>query len=295
MVSVEAANRRRYFTKNARRLFSTAWSGEMKFFRPTPEHVLLARRLAAAAVRRDPDAVRGAVMLAAQIIGSRVKTVLERLVERDVVLIGLGGDFEEFSVPLIETISLSRYSLGCLWPERARGDDARARETIFFPQSYFERPLSSPGVVVLMQSIIQEAHPTMAVIERVRELVGPDVHILLLSAAARADALDGVPDRSLVQGWSELEIGSDILPEFDLDFWEATSLLDQRELKILPPMTRWLLNRMNWYDLELKKSQETAVSPLQDAELGDAPETTESDESKGYKFVPGKGWVEDDG
>lgn len=267
----------------------------MKFFRPTPERVLLARRLAAAAVRRDPDGVRGAMMLAAQIVGNRVRAALERLVERKVGLVGLGGDFEEFSVPLIETVSLSSYSLGCLWPEKARGDDAKARNTIFFPQSYFERPLSSSGVVVLMQSIIQEAHPTAAVIERVRELVGPDVHILLLSAAARADALDGVPDRPLVHGWSALEIGSDILPELDLDFWKATSLLDRRELKILPPMTRWLLNRMNWYDLELKKSQEKIVSPGQDAELGDAPEATESDESKGYKLVPGKGWVEDDG
>jgi hypothetical protein len=266
----------------------------MNFFPDDGHTTNLGRQFAAAAVQRDPLALGRHMGALAKDIARRSKGTLEKLVPNGIVVFGLGGDFDEFCVPLIEALSLSEHGMGCLWPVQARGSDAAARETIFFQQEYFERRWQRLGMVLLLQSIVDDRFPLTAVVERVRELVGEHVPILLLAGAARRDVLDGLPMRNLVFGWSALEIDAGPMKKFDLDFWDACALLDRREPKILPRMTRWLLARMNWYDLQVKASMNTKNTAAAKPELEAEDEQEDQVKEPKYKFVFGQGWVLDE-
>jgi hypothetical protein len=175
---------------------------------------------------------------------------------KNLVVVGLGGDFREFCIPLMEAMSLPRFSIGCLWPVQARGKDPAARETIFFQQEYFE-PSNEPDLVVIVQSIVDGAVPTAAVIERVRELTNTNVPILLLAGAAKPATLQFLEQVPNVVSWA----AGGLTKSVDLDYWKVSALFDRRDMKIVPRMSMWLLDRMDWYDARLRAAAKPTRRP----------------------------------
>ncbi len=138
------------------------------------------------------------------------------------------------------------------------------------------------------------AVPTAAVIERVRELTNTNVPILLLAGAAKPATLQFLEQVPNVVSWA----AGGLTKSVDLDYWKVSALFDRRDMKIVPRMSMWLLDRMDWYDARLRAAAKTDPTPDEQPENNDQQTTQDDDENheiiQRLKLDPVRGWVVDD-
>jgi hypothetical protein len=151
----------------------------------------------------------------------------------DVVIIGTGGDFE-FTVALSRQINPEgKAGVGCLWP--VLGHD---RTALHFEQEYFEAEFRDAASVVVAMTIANDMTLIEPLLRRVAELI-PKARIMLLTAYVSREV-----HQQLVTRQTAVYAGRE-LARFDIDYWHIVEALDQREVKWVPRMTHWLVDRMD--------------------------------------------------
>lgn len=153
--------------------------------------------------------------------------------EPDHVVVGTGGDFDEFGLAVLHELAPEgKSAAGCLWPHR--GSEPK---TLFFEQEYFEPEARHAPWAVVAISVANDYSIIQPLIRRVRELL-PDARLILVAACAT----DEVHEQLKLQGVGMLA-GVRRNVE-DINYWDVVERLDRRELKIIPRMTTWLVDRM---------------------------------------------------
>jgi hypothetical protein len=155
-------------------------------------------------------------------------------------IMGVGGDFQEFSVPLIRGIGVGlRSRVGCLWPYQSTAD----KSLVYFNQEYVEDAPAPSNTLIISQSLISDEHQIEAVIKRTMELKN-DLPVIIVCAVSTKEAEFHI--RSLFP--NVLSIISSISLNADdvkLNYWELEKLWDRRELKIVRRIAKCLFDRLD--------------------------------------------------
>lgn len=149
------------------------------------------------------------------------------------IVVGTGGDFDEFGLSVLRKIDpAANGAVGCLWP--VRGSDPNA---LFFEQQYFEQEAYRAPFAILAISVANDYILIKPLLRRVRELL-PHASLIVVAACASEEV------NELLKAEGVTLIARFKLHVEDIDYWKLVSRLDTRELKIIPRMTYWLVNRM---------------------------------------------------
>lgn len=144
-----------------------------------------------------------------------------------------GGDFNEFGLAVLQELAPDgKSAAGCLWP--IRGIDPKA---LFFEQEYFESEARHAPWAVVAISVANDYSLIQPLIRRVRELL-PDASLIVVAACATEE----VHEQLRLQGVGMLAGVRRKIK--DINYWDLVERLDRRELKIIPRMTYWLVDRM---------------------------------------------------
>jgi hypothetical protein len=166
-------------------------------------------------------------------------------------VIGVGADFQEFSVPLIRGMGAGqRARVGCVWPCPSIVK-AGQEPLIFFNQEYVENDHSPSDAIVVSQSVVSDKHQVEAVIERAMELKH-GLPVIVMCAVSTQEAAKGIQSLfpKVVSMVSSISFNAD---EVGLNYWQLETLLDRRERKFMPRLAKCLGDRLEASEEELDR------------------------------------------
>ena len=185
------------------------------------------------------------------LMGNGLSEKTSALQDRRPFVIGVGADFQEFSVPLIRAMaSDKRVRVGCLWPYPSVVKPSQ-EPLIFFNQEYVEKDPAPSDVIVISQSFVFDKNQVEAVVERAMELK-KDLPMILVCAVATGEVVTHF--QSLIPGLTSVLSAILVDPNrVALDYWELEKLLDRRETRIVPRLAKCLLDRLDANEGELDR------------------------------------------
>lgn len=154
-------------------------------------------------------------------------------------LVGNGGDFREYTVPIAKELDAHLEGVACLWPHRMEFPTKEGIWVYSITNECIEAPSGCKPTVIFCQSIMSDANELLSMVNRIRYVVEPqklifssalyNEHVaeeVLGSVAIDAD-FDGIAVDTSLEGQQRAV--------FDA--------LDDRPVKIAPLMSRWLAMR----------------------------------------------------
>lgn len=166
-------------------------------------------------------------------------------IANSIYLVGTGFDFSEFGAQIAAGLSDYLVGVGCIWTERS---ELPLEEAVFsIPQHFIETisdHLQKERRLLLTQSIIADKMEVMAILARIMKTARP-TSVVIASVAINERVKEEIrsfllkyfpPEKVLFLG---AELGVDLEATRD----SVADKLDDRELRLIPIMSSWLLER----------------------------------------------------
>lgn len=194
----------------------------------------------------NTDASRVALETALNISATNTLTVLRNSpIANFVYLVGTGFDFSEFGAHIAEGLSNNVVGVGCIWTERSH---LPLEEAVFsIPQHFIEKisdQFQTERQLLLTQSIIADKMEVMAILARIMKVARP-TSVVIASVAINKRVKEEIEHFLLKYFPREkvLFLGAELRRELQVTRDSIAEKLDDREIRLIPIMSPWLLER----------------------------------------------------